>query len=160
MRKFLALSLAAVTALGAVAYSTQAAAYHDTYYGHDDDDNTETAIIAGVIGLAIGAALGSSYNKNRYGSYGSYGGSYGGYGSSPYGYGYGSSPYGGSYGGYGTSPYGYGSYGGYGTSPYGGSYGGYGYSPYGYNSYGYNTRCRTVSRWDPYTRRYVRYQAC
>ena len=31
---------------------------------------------------------------------------------------------------------------------------------YGYNNYGYTTRCRTVSRWDPYTRRYVRYRDC
>ena len=49
-----------------------------------------------------------------------------------------------------------------GSPYYGGSYGGSPYygSGYGYNSYGYSTRCRTVSRWDPYTRRYVRYRDC
>lgn len=153
MRKFLTVSLAAVTAVSAVAFSTSAAADHRRNH---DNDNTGVAIVAGVVGLAIGAALASSSNRSRYDyggryGYGGYGGYNGGYGYSPYGSGYGynySSPY--SYG-YGASPYGYG----YGASPYG-----YGYDAPRYYKQRRYDRCRTVSRWDPYIRRHVRYRTC
>lgn len=152
MRKALTCSIAALTAVSAVAFSTSAAADHYRY--HDDDDGNEVgaAILGGVLGFALGAAVGSSSNRSRYGSYGYnsspyYGGSYG----SPYGYGYGSSPY---YGGsYGSSPYYGGSGYGYGSPYYGGSYGGY-----GYNSYGYG--CRTQRVYDRYYGRYVTRQVC
>lgn len=152
MRKALTWSIAALTAVSAVAFSTSAAADHDRY--DNDDNEVGAAIIGGVLGFALGAAVGSSSNRNRYGSYGYgsspyYGGSYG----SPYGYGYGSSSpyYGGSYG-YGSPYYGSSRYG-YGSPYYGGSYGGY-----GYNSYGYG--CRTERVWDRYYGRYVTRQVC
>ena len=53
MRKALTVSLAAVTAVSAVAFSTSAAADHYRY--HDDDDGNEVgaAIIGGVLGFAL-----------------------------------------------------------------------------------------------------------
>lgn len=152
MRKVLTLGLAATTAISAVAFSTAASAqsYGDSYRRDNDNNTAAVAVIAGVVGLAIGAAIASS-NKNRSNSY--YGNQYG-YGSSPY---YGSNAY-----GYGqTSPYyGSGSGYGYGQSPYYGSGSSYGYgsSPYG-GGYGYQ-RCTTSRQWDPYSRRYVNRQIC
>ncbi|HEX6860672.1 MAG TPA: hypothetical protein VF138_10795 [Caulobacteraceae bacterium] len=137
MRKFLVPAVAAVTAAGALAVSTEASAQYYPYSG-----GNESAAIASAIQLAIGL-LGSQRGYSPYGS-----GSYGGYpygSQSPYGYG-GSYPYG-------QSPYGYGGSYPYGQSPYG--YG-YGTSPYGYGTY----QCRTERVWDGYSRQYVYRQVC
>ena len=146
MRKILTLGLAATTAISAVAFSTAASAqsYND-YYRRDNDNNTAAvAVIAGVVGLAIGAAIASS-NKNKTNSY--YGDQYG-YGSSPY---YGSNGYGQTSPYYGSNAYGYG------QSPYYGSGSAYGY---GASPYGYGQSCTTTRQWDPYSRRYVNRQIC
>ena len=55
----LALSATALT----VAAPADAQRYGGRYRGHD---NTGTAIVAGVAGLAVGAALASSANRDRY----------------------------------------------------------------------------------------------
>lgn len=55
----LALSATALT----VAAPAEAQRYRGGYRGHD---NTGTAIVAGVAGLAVGAALASSANRDRY----------------------------------------------------------------------------------------------
>lgn len=132
-KKLISVGLAATTAVSAVAFSTQAAAEHR----RRDNDNTGVAIAAGVVGLAIGAALASGSNRNRGYDNRYYNGSTydRGYG---YGYGYQQPYYGSRYGGY-------------------GNYGAYGYSPYG-SGYGY--RCRTVTRWDPYRHRRVQVREC
>ncbi|MGE5501890.1 MAG: hypothetical protein ACM3W4_08180 [Ignavibacteriales bacterium] len=146
MRKALTLSLAATTALSAVAFSTAAAAYDYRDYGrhyssrhHDNGDVAGAAIAAGVIGLVLGAALASSSSNHHYYDNGYYGRGYNNYGG---------------YGGYGYSqPY-------YGSGYYGGDYGRYGYSPdYGGGGYGYN-RCYTTRSWDPYYDGYVTRRVC
>lgn len=151
MRKALTLTLAATTALSAVAFSTAASAYdyRDSYYrGHDNSDVAGAAIAAGVIGLVIGAALASNHNSYDNGYYNNRGYNYGGY-SGYGGYGY-SQPYSGSgyYGG--GSRYGYG-------DPYSS---GYGYNqPYYGGGYGYQ-RCYTTRSWDPYYRGYTNRRVC
>lgn len=147
MRKFLTLSLAATTAISAVAFSTAASAYdygsYRNHYSsrHDNNDVAGAAIAAGVIGLVLGAALASSSNDHH--SY---------YDNGYYNRGY--SNYGGGYGSYGYSqPY-YGS--GYGS--YGGGYG-YGQQPYYGGGYGYQ-RCYTTRSWDPYYGDYVSHRVC
>lgn len=82
MRKSLAAALAAVTFGGAivsVAAPAQAQDYYQGYsrsygdYGRSHHNNSaSTAVIAGIAGLAIGAALASSSQKNRNAYSGSY----------------------------------------------------------------------------------------
>ena len=67
MTNFLTKTVLAAT-LGATALTAAAPAdaqyYRGRHYGHGD--RTGTAIVAGVAGLAIGAALASSANRDRY----------------------------------------------------------------------------------------------
>ena len=123
MRKILAAGLAALTFGGAVAAAaipTAAAAREwrgDRGYGgydgygyrgegdHHRRDNGGAAIVAGIAGLAIGAALASGGHHRDY-DRGDYGRGYydrGDYGRGGYGYGYGYSP-----GYYDEGDYGYG----------------------------------------------------
>lgn len=94
MRKTLAAGLAALTFGGAVAAAAipataEARPYHGYHRGwdrHHGNDAAGAAIVAGIAGLAIGAALADSGNHHSY--YRSYG-----YGYAPgyyddYGYGY------------------------------------------------------------------------
>ena len=95
MRKTLAAGLAALTFGGAIATAAipataEARPYHGYYggyhgYGHHHDNSA--AIVAGVAGLAIGAALASgnhhSYYRSGYYDYG-YAPSYYDYGYRPY----------------------------------------------------------------------------
>lgn len=158
MRKTLAAGVAAITFGGAIATAalpSVAAAQswrgdhgwrggHRGDWGrHRDRDNTGAAIIAGIAGLAIGAALASSGNRHdRYGDYG--------YGRRGYGYDRG---YGYRY----DRGYGYGRGYAYGYPQYGYSPYSHGYAaPYahgGYGAYGYGRPRACVSRhwvWDPY----------
>jgi len=100
--------------------------YWDGHHYRDRDSRVIVdALIAGILGYAVGS-LGSSYYSNRYYSYPNYGYSYPNYGYSYPGYGY-SYPYGSTYGSYYSYPsYGY----------------SYQYS-YPYNRYrcGYGYRC-------------------
>jgi hypothetical protein len=144
MRKILTLSLAATTAISAVAFSTAASAYdygsyRNYYSSNHNSDVAGAAIAAGVIGLVIGAALASSSSHNYDNGYYNRG-----YSQQPY--------YGGSYG-Y-SQPY-YG--GGYGS--YGGGYG-YGQQPYYGGGYGYQQRCYTTRSWDPYYGGYTSRRVC
>jgi hypothetical protein len=78
MRKLISAALAAVTFAGAVAATAAPAQARDHgggYYGggyyqgggyHRHGDNTGTAVAAGVVGLALGAALASSGNHGGY----------------------------------------------------------------------------------------------
>ena len=140
MRKLLIGGLAALT-FGAAALPAPAALARDYRYGHgyyryghhrDNDD----ALVAGIAGLAIGAALAS----------GSRGGGYydNGYRYRQYGYSR----------GYSGRPYGY--YGG--RSYYGGPrY----YADPGYYAYGGGyRRCRTTTDWDPWADAYIRRTSC
>ena len=150
MRKSLAAAMAAVTFGGAIA-ATAAPAYADAYNDyryrrHGNGDSTAAAIVAGVAGLAIGAALASKndrYGNSRYGASRYYDRGYG-YGDS-YQYGYGANDSYGSGYGYGYDPRTDGYYGGYNRS--------YGQ---GYD----DDRGRScVSRervWDPYLARSVK----
>jgi hypothetical protein len=95
MRKFTTAALAALALVGGTTAATSADAQTRYYRG---GDRTGTAIVAGIAGLALGAALSSR---------GGYGYGYG-YGPS-YSYGYPSYGYGSGYGYYGPS-YGYDSY--------------------------------------------------
>lgn len=153
MKRSLTAAVAALTFGGAVAaaalpaqaqsYGTNGYYGNDGYYGntyHHHHRNTGGVAVAGIVGLALGAALASS-SRNSY--------SRGGYASNSY-YGQGSNSYYGN--GYSN---GYGSN--YGNSRYGDDDDGYGYSN-GYSrgsSRGYQT-CQT-SRWvyDPYIGRQV-----
>ena len=126
MRKSLSAAMAAITFGGAIAASAvpieaQARDYYYRNYRHHHD-NTGTAVAAGVVGLALGAALASSSNHNGY--------SRGGYYSSGYAY----DPY------YGDRYYG-GDY-------YRGDY----YRDYGYRRYSYRTCESDRWVWDPYIR--------
>ncbi len=135
MRKPLVAAIAAITFGGAVAASAQPAEARD-YRRHRDRDNdaAAAAIVAGVAGLAIGAALGSSSRNRSYYGGGYYDPRYSGYG---YGHGYGYAP-----------SYGYAPRYGYGYAP------SYGYSSRGYG-YGYRT-CPVKERVrDPYTGRRI-----
>jgi hypothetical protein len=92
MRKFMASALAAVTAAGAIAATATPAAaaphyyyrHHDRHHGHGDA--AAAAVVAGIAGLAIGAAL-SDGDHDRGRSYSSRGyydrGYYSGYGYDP-----------------------------------------------------------------------------
>ena len=135
MRKFLASALAAVTFGGAVV-GAAAPAYAEHYSGYGNysrhrggGDATAAAVIAGIAGLAIGAAISSKNGNDRYGR---------GYDRS-YGY---------------QDSYGYGS--GYGYDPRSDSY--YSGRRNGYDSYyGRQSICVTRERvWDPYEDRYVK----
>lgn len=70
------------------------AQWRHRYYGHHRGDRTALALGAGALGLAVGAAIGSSSRRGGYydGYYGrpyAYNGYYGGYYGRPYdGYGY------------------------------------------------------------------------
>lgn len=135
MRKFLTSALAAVTFGGAVAATAAPAhAEHNRNYGaysrhRSGGDATAAAVIAGIAGLAIGAAISSKNGNDRYGR---------GYDRS-YGY---------------QDSYGYGS--GYGYDPRSDSY--YSGRRGGYDSdYGRQSICVTRERvWDPYEDRYVK----
>ena len=70
MRKSLTAAMAALTFGGAVAATAAPAQarphgyYNDRYYGHHHGNRTGTAVAAGVVGLALGAAIaGSSHNR-------------------------------------------------------------------------------------------------
>lgn len=111
MRKILTAAVAALTVAGgvaAVAAPAQAEPYR--YYNRHKDKNNDAgvAIAAGVVGLAIGAALASSSSNKRGSSYYSNGysqqGYAGGYGNSYYGGGYQQPYYNSGY----NAPYGYG----------------------------------------------------
>ena len=133
MRKVLTGALALAFVGSTLAASAAQADDRRRYRG---DDHTD-AVIAGIAGLAIGAAIGSSSRGSRY-----YDGRY-------YDRGY---YYGGSYRpgySYGHAPYGYG---------YGPRYGYYD-RPYAYRSRHYQ-RCRTTVRFDPYYGRYVERTRC
>lgn len=115
MRKILAAGLAALTFGGAVAAAAlptaaDAREWHGGYgdrgfrgdWGHHRRDNGGAAVVAGIAGLAIGAALANSghhgyrrdYDRGYYGrSYYDYGYSPGYYDEDDYGYGYGYQPY-------------------------------------------------------------------
>jgi hypothetical protein len=87
MKKVLTAAMAAVTLGGAVAATaTPAAAQHwrggyggHYYGGYHHHDNAGPAIAAGVLGLALGAAIASNnshsyyYDRPYYGGYGYYG---------------------------------------------------------------------------------------
>ena len=90
MRKILTASIAAVTAAAAVA-ATAAPAESRPYHHrrHNNNDAAAAAAIAGVAGLALGAALANNGNSRSYYNYG-YAPRYG-YDyryDRPYGYGY------------------------------------------------------------------------
>jgi hypothetical protein len=136
MRKSLSAAMAAITFGGAVAAAAvpaqvQANDYRDYYYGsghyHHHHNDTGAAVAAGVVGLALGAALASSSNHNGYRS--------GGYYSSGYAY----DPY------YGGGYYDRGYY------DRGYSYD-RGYYPrgYAYDRYSYRTCESSRWVWDPY----------
>jgi hypothetical protein len=95
MRKFLAAGMAALTVAGTVAATAvptaaEAAPHHrggygyDHYRGHRGNDAASAAIIAGVAGLALGAALSNNHSSYGYYDRGGYGrGYYGDYYSRP-----------------------------------------------------------------------------
>jgi hypothetical protein len=133
MRKFLASALAALTFGGAVlATAAPAQAEHNSYYRRHKDggDDAAIAVIAGIAGLAIGAAIANKNDdRDRYDR----------------GYGY-------------RDSYGYrNNYGtGYGYSPQSDRY--YRHHRHGYDGYYDRSRtCVTRERvWDSYRDRYVR----
>ena len=141
MRKPLAAAVAAITFTGAVASvaaPAQARSYYDggEYHRSHHDNGASTAIIAGIAGLAIGAAIASSSHKhhNHYGD-GYYSGDRGGYDNG--------------YGAYGSRDEGWASNSAYGRA-------------YGYGS-GYNVCESRQVAYDPYSgeQRVVRSQyAC
>jgi len=66
MRKALTAALAAITLGGAVcatAAPAEAQYYRGGYYGHHHHDNSGAAVAAGVVGLALGAALASNHHS-------------------------------------------------------------------------------------------------
>jgi len=110
MRKTISIALAAMTFAGGVMASTAADARDHRYYRNYDGgyrgaplyyrdrrDNNDAAIVAGVAGLVIGAALASGSRDGRYYNNGYYGNSY--YNSGYYNNGY--------YGGYYAPPQAY-----------------------------------------------------
>lgn len=112
MRKILTAAVAALTIAGGVAaVSGPAQAEPYRYYNRHKDNNNDAgvAIAAGIVGLAIGAAIASSGSNKRGSSY-YYDNGYqqqgyaGGYGNSYYGNGYQQPYYSGGY----NAPYSYG----------------------------------------------------
>ncbi|MDQ2892115.1 MAG: hypothetical protein M3R64_03355 [Pseudomonadota bacterium] len=143
-------------AMGATALTVAAPADAQRYRDYRHHDNTGTAIIAGIAGLAIGAVIASSSNnQNRYRQRGyTQGGDY------RDGYGYNDGRYNdGRYGNEYRRSYGqtYGqTYGqNYGQN-YGQTYGGYG-SYNGQSAYG---GCHIENRYDRYSRRSVAVRVC
>lgn len=134
---------------------TVAAPAEAQYYGRQHHhDNTGTAIIAGIAGLAIGAVIAGSNNNDQYRRRGYsqrgyiQGGTYGD------GYGYSDGRY--NNGGYNDYRRSYDNRG----QGYGGSYydqNAYGGSYYGQNAYG---GCRVENRYDRYSRRTVVVRVC
>lgn len=113
MNKILTAAVAALTIAGsvaAVAGPAQAEPYRYSNRHKSNNNDAGIAIAAGIVGLAIGAAVASSGSNKRNSSY-YYGNGYqqqgyaGGYGNSYYGNGYQQPYYGGQYGG---APYSYG----------------------------------------------------
>lgn len=141
MNKFLKAGIAALTLTAVVAGAALPADaqprrdYRSAprYYDRDRHNDTGVAIAAGVLGLALGAAIAGNNHSNS-GSY--YGGS--SYSNGYYGNGYGS-----------------GSGSGYGSGYYNNGYdSGYGYGSYGrgYDSYYGRTCQRDTRSWDRYGR--------
>ncbi|MBW4331164.1 hypothetical protein KY084_09805 [Stakelama sp. CBK3Z-3] len=54
------------TAMTAAAMPAQAQRYRHSYHHYHHDNGAGTAIVAGIAGLAIGAAIASSNNDRRY----------------------------------------------------------------------------------------------
>ncbi|TPG15586.1 hypothetical protein [Sphingomonas oligophenolica] len=128
---------------------TVAAPAEAQYYGRQrHHDNTGTAIIAGIAGLAIGAVIASSNNNDQYRRRGYsqrgyiQGGTYGD------GYGYNDGRYNDYRRSYDNRGQGYG--GAYDQNAYGGGY-------YDQNAY---DRCRVENRYDRYSRRTVVVRVC
>jgi hypothetical protein len=86
MRKALTAAMAAITlggAISATALPADARPYGHGYYGHGyGRGNGGAAVAAGVVGLALGAAIASNHGPYYRGGYGYYGGP-------AYAYGYG-----------------------------------------------------------------------
>lgn len=75
MRKVLTAALAAVTAAGAVlatAAPAQAERYRHHRHNNNDGDEVAAAILGGVAGLALGAALSSKGDRRDRGNYSGY----------------------------------------------------------------------------------------
>lgn len=136
MRKVLTVAMAAMT-LGGTVLATAAPAEAQSYYGgdgryygggyeHRSRDNSGVAVAAGVIGLALGAAIASNHNgySNSYDSRSYYNRSY----------------YNRSY---------------YNQSYDGGGYGYYNAPAYAYEYPAYQTCATTRWVWDPYIGRQV-----
>jgi hypothetical protein len=95
MRKALTAAMAAITLGGAVCATAAPAeaqhyrgGYNGGYYGgHHGHNNNGAAVAAGVVGLALGAAIAS--NHGGYYDRGYYDRGYGYYGAPAYAYGYG-----------------------------------------------------------------------
>jgi hypothetical protein len=82
LQNFKRAGIVAALAVGAMAVSTSAGA-RDRYYRHHGGDTAGAAIAGGIIGLALGAAIASSNDRDRY---------YDGYYGRPRGYYYRSYP--------------------------------------------------------------------
>jgi hypothetical protein len=135
MRKTLSVALAALTLAGGALSAGAADARDHRYYNsgryyHRDRNDDGAAIVAGIAGLAIGAALAGGGHDRYYDN---------GYRGSYYRQGY-----------YDRGRYDRGYYNrGYYAQP-GYAYG-YGYAP---------RRCRTTTYWDPYADAYIRRSNC
>lgn len=126
----------AATALTAAA-PADAQRYRGDRYYHRGGNGTGTAVVAGIAGLAIGAALASN-NRDRYYDRGYRGGGYNrGY-------------YDRGYNGYYDRGY----------YPQRGYYRGDGYRDRGYRNGGYYRECRIERRWDPYYGRSAPVRVC
>ncbi len=150
--------------MGATALTVAAPADAQRYRDYRHHDNTGTAIIAGIAGLAIGAVIASSSNnQNRYRQRGytqgsdyrdGYGSTDGRYNDGRYGNEYRRS-YGQTYGQNYGQTYGQ-AYGQNYGQTYGQAYGGYG-SYNGQSAYGV---CHIENRYDRYSRRSVAVRVC
>lgn len=79
MRKIMAAGMAALTLGGALAATATPAEAQRRYYRDYDrhrGDRTGAAVAAGVVGLALGAAIAGSNNNRGYYNNGYYGGAY------------------------------------------------------------------------------------
>ena len=69
MRKVLTAALAAITLGGAVCATAAPAEARDHYYGGHRHNDAGVAVAAGVVGLALGAALASDHGYSHRGYY-------------------------------------------------------------------------------------------